>query len=384
MNAVLRLKNVWMLSLPLAAAAQAPPNPQLSAAEVIQLCQRASQLMDAGGVAIPDLQRAAGPVRDNALAACSQIQLQAGAGQATYTLLVNLRAYLSLADAVPKPYPFPDTAARQFTELRDTTNRLEAHFRALLDSKDLQLRSPDRDNLTRYAEANRKVLPAQRGNHRVVFLGDSITDIWRLNEYFPGKDYINRGIGGQITGEMLGRMKSDVLDLHPDAVLILGGTNDLARNVPLVAIEDHYAMLATLAHANNIKVIFASVLPVSDYHKDSNPAYEMTRLRPPVYIKALNDWLERYCAQRGFTYLNYYQALVDPSGQMMEDAADDGLHPNSKGFRIMAPLAQAAIDKLFQIVPVQAPAPAPVAPPPQKSLGGIFTRKPNPPKEASK
>jgi lysophospholipase L1-like esterase len=371
------VKHFWLLLiLPFPAMAQTPRRAQLSGAETNQLCQRAAQLMEAGGIAVPDLQRAAAPVVDNVIAACSQLRLGANNGPATYSLINNLRAYLTLADAVPKPFPFPDTARQQFTELRDSSSRLDAHFRALLESKDEQLRSPDRDNLARYAEANRKLPPPQRGNRRVVFLGDSITDLWRLNEYFQGKDFINRGIGGQTTGELLGRMKADVLDLKPDAVLILAGTNDLARNIPLVSIEDNYTMLAMLAQANNIKVIFASVLPVSDYHKDQNPTYEMTKARPPVYIKALNDWLERFCSLYGFTYLNYFQALVDPQGQLMEDAADDGLHPNAKGYRIMAPLALAAIEKTFQ-----SPAPAAVSP---KPTGRLFSRKPSDPKEASK
>jgi acyl-CoA thioesterase-1 len=186
----------------------------------------------------------------------------------------------------------------------------------------------------------------------VVFFGDSITDFWRLNEYFPDRDFVNRGISGQITGEMLGRMKADVLDLQPAAVLILAGTNDLARNVPLVTIEDNYAMLATLAAANDIKVIFASVLPVSDYHKDRNPAYEMTKVRPPVYIKALNAWLQNFCAQKGCTYLDYSQALADDQGQLGSDLADDGLHPNAKGYRVMAPLVLTAIDKTLIVQPV--------------------------------
>jgi len=338
----------------MAAWAQTPPaqvSAQLSTNDANQLCQRTLQLMDAGGIAIPDLLRAAAPVVENVRGACSQLQLRANAGEPTYSLLMNLRAYLALADAVPKPFPFPEAARLQFTELRDDTTRLEAHFRAVLDQKDTQLRSSDRDNVNRYAEANRKLPPPQAGKPRVVFFGDSITDFWRLNEYFPDRDFINRGISAQITGEMLGRMKADVLDLQPAAVLILAGTNDLARNVPLVTIENNYAMIETLASAHNIKVIFASVLPVSDYHKDRNPAFEMTKVRPPVYIKALNDWLQNFCTQRGCTFLNYYQPLVDEQGQLGTDLADDGLHPNAKGYRVMAPLALAAIDKTLGVKP---------------------------------
>ena len=168
-------------------------------------------------------------------------------GQATYALMMNVRAYLALADAVPKPFPFPEAARQQFAEVRDDSTRLDSHFRALLDSKDAQLTQPDRDNLARYAEANRKLGAPQPGKPRVVFLGDSITDLWRLNEYFPDRDFVNRGISGQIACQMLGRMKADVIDLHPAAVVILAGTNDLARGIPLTAIEDNYVMMADLA-----------------------------------------------------------------------------------------------------------------------------------------
>ncbi len=183
-------------------------------------------------MAVPDLQRASAPVIENVRQACVQLRANPGVGESTYALLMNLRAYLALAEAVPKPFPFPETARQQFAELRDDSTRLDSHFRALLDQKDAQLRSSDRDHLSRYAEANRKLAPPDAARPRVVFFGDSITDFWRLNEYFPDRDFVNRGIAGQITGEMLGRMKSDVIDLHPAAVLILAGTNDLARGIP--------------------------------------------------------------------------------------------------------------------------------------------------------
>ena len=282
---------------------------------------------------------------ENVRTACDQLRQRANVGQPTYSLLMNLRAYLALADAVPKPFPFPEAAHQQFTELRDDSTRLEAHFRALLDVKDAQLRSRIATTWSVIAKSTGSSRLRWQGKPRVIFFGDSITDLWRLNEYFPDRDFVNRGISGQITGEMLGRFKADVLNLQPAAVLILAGTNDLARNIPLVTIEDNYTMMATLASAHNIKLIFASVLPVSDYHKDQNPAYEMSTIRPPVYIKALNDWLQNFCTQKGYTFLNYYKAMADEQGQMGSDLADDGLHPNSKGYRIMAPLALAAIDK---------------------------------------
>ncbi len=328
----------------------------MNAAGIGQLCERSTQLMEAGGVAVLDLQRAAAPVIENVRQACLQLRANPNAGQPTYVFMMNLRAYLGLADAVPKPFPFPEAARQQFAELRDESTRLDSHFRALLDLKDTQLRSPDPDNLARYSEANRKLAAPNAANARVVFLGDSITDYWRLNEYFPDRDFVNRGIAGQTTGQMLGRMKADVMDTHPHAVLILGGTNDLARGIPLTTIENNYLMIADLAAVEKIKVIFASVLPVSDYHKDVNPANERTPGRPPVFIKALNDWLQTFCSQRGYAYVNYFSPLADDTGQFKADLADDGLHPNPKGYRIMAPLALEAITKNVG-APRQEPAP---------------------------
>ena len=328
-----------------AAAWTQTPEALMPSKEVNQLCQRSAQLMEAGGIAVPDLQRAAAPVIENVKQACIQLELRPNSGQATYVLMMNLHAYLALSDAVPKPFPFPETARRQFAELRDDSTRLDSHFRALLDLKDAQLRTSDRDDLQRYAEANRKLPAPDPKNPRVVFLGDSITDYWRLNEYFPDRDFVNRGISGQITGEMLGRMKSDVIDLHPEAMVFLGGVNDLARDIPLTTIENNYLMIADLASLYKIKVIFASVTPVSDYHKDQNPAYENTKSRPPVYIAALNEWIRSLCQQRGYTYLDYYSALADNAGLLKADLSDDGLHPNFKGYRLMAPLALEAIAK---------------------------------------
>ena len=344
---------VLVLIAGIGAMGQNPPaSPAASAlltnAQVAQLCTQLTQLMEAGGVAISELQRAAAPVIENVRQSCAQLQLRPGRGQATYALLMNLRAYLALADAVPKPYPFPDAAQKQFAELRDDATRLDSHFRALIEQKDSQLVTADPANLTRYADANRKVAAPNPAKRRVVFFGDSITDFWRLNEYFPESDYLNRGIAGQTTGEMLQRMKADVIDLRPDAVLILAGTNDLAREVPLVAIEANYQSMAELAEAHKIKLIFASVLPVSDYHKDQNPVFERTPARPLPYIKALNEWIQRFCAQRGCAYLDYYSSLVDTNGQLIEDGSDDGLHPNSKGYRLMGPLASAAIAKALE------------------------------------
>jgi lysophospholipase L1-like esterase len=167
-------------------------------------------------------------------------------------------------------------------------------------------------------------------------MGDSITDGWKIQEYFPGKPYVNRGIGGQITGEMLGRMKADALDLKPMAMVVLAGTNDLARGVTIPAIENNLYMIGSLAKAQGIKVIFASITPVNG----ANIA-----VRPPEKILELNKYLQELCAKEGYLYLDYFSALKDSEGLIPKALAADGLHPNADGYKIMAPLAQAAIEK---------------------------------------
>jgi len=319
----------------------------LSNQEALKLDQRAVQLMESTGLAVPGLARAGAPVLEDARQALANLEAAPQNAATTLTFLGDVRAYLGVADTVPKPFPFPEEGRRQFSELRDAVDRLDAHFRALLDSKEAQLRNPDRDNLKRYAEADEKLGPPSPQRPRVVFLGDSITDGWRLNEYYGSeRDFVNRGIGGQITGEMLGRMKADVIDLKPRLVLVLAGINDLGRGVPVSAIENNLSMIADLAEAHHIEPMFASVLPVSDYHKDVNPQYARTTRLAPSKILELNRWLKSFCEQRHFPYVDYYSAVVDNAGFLQADLADDGLHPNGKGYRLMAPIALEAIDNV--------------------------------------
>jgi lysophospholipase L1-like esterase len=329
----------------------ASQRPLMSGAQLLVSYERAVQLMDSTMVAVPELARAGAPLLENARQALTNVRTNATNAEYNYAFLTTLRAYLAVSDAVPKPFPFPEEGQKQLHELRDALARSESHFHALIALKDQQLRNPDRDNLARYAEANARVTAPVAGRPRVVFLGDSITDAWRLNEYFPDRDFINRGISGQITGQMLGRMESDVIRLQPAALVVLAGTNDIARGVPLGTIEDNLTMIADLADAYKIKTILASVLPVSDYHKDVNPNYEMTRARPPASIRALNDWIKTFCGKRNLTYLDYYSDMVDASGQLKAELADDGLHPNSMGYRIMAPVAQAVIERVVRTEP---------------------------------
>ena len=203
----------------------------------------------------------------------------------------------------------------------------------------------DFGELERYHEPDTQVDPPRPGEPRVVFFGDSITDMWKLDESFPGKHYINRGISGQTTPQMLVRFRQDVIDLRPAVVVILAGTNDIAGNTgpeSLEQIEGDYASLAQLARANGIRVVFSSVLPINGY---SPRAMNFFLQRSPEKILSLNEWLKKYCAENGIVYLDYFSAMVDEHGFLKQDLTEDGLHPNAAGFAIMAPLAQSAITK---------------------------------------
>jgi lysophospholipase L1-like esterase len=203
----------------------------------------------------------------------------------------------------------------------------------------------DFGQLARYRDANAALKPPAPGENRVVFFGDSITDIWPIADSFPGKPYVNRGIGGQTTSQMLVRFRQDVINLQPKVVVILAGTNDIAGNSGPISnqdIEANLASLADLARANKIAVIFSSILPVHNYTPQSQDFYAQ---RPMDRILALNRWLKDYCAANQVVYLDYFSAVVDDKGLLKRDLADDGLHPNKAGYAIMAPLAQKAIEK---------------------------------------
>jgi lysophospholipase L1-like esterase len=208
--------------------------------------------------------------------------------------------------------------------------------------------SDDFGELKRYREADAALASPNPKENRVVFLGDSITDYWKLADYFPGKPYINRGIDGQTTPQMLVRFRQDVIDLHPKVLVVLAGTNDIAgvtgpeRNED---IEANYASMAELARVHHIRVVFASLLPANNYTQE---AKENFALRPRGKILALNEWLRDYSAKNGLVYLDYFSAVLDQQGLLRRDLSDDGLHPNATGYKIMAPLAEKAITKSLE------------------------------------
>ena len=347
------------LSISLALVLAAAPSPataqsvRLEPREAAKLYRQITDLMEATGVAVPELARAGAPLVENVRQAAKALAVgQTREHTAVLEkLLSNARIYLQISDAVPKPQPFAGDVQRQLTTLRTSIDRVASHFRASLEYNESQIRGGDRDNLARYAEHNLRLgLPGPKEN-RAVFLGDSITDDWPLNQYFPSKPFINRGISGQITGQMLGRMKADVLDLKPRVVVVLGGTNDLARGVKLSVIQNNLAMIAALAEAHGVKLVMASILPVSDYHKSKDPDYERSRHRPPDKILELNKWTRRMCAEHGFIYLDYHSRMADGIGHLEAALSSDGLHPNSEGYKRMAPIAEAAIAKALSAKP---------------------------------
>jgi lysophospholipase L1-like esterase len=208
-------------------------------------------------------------------------------------------------------------------------------------------------NLARYRDANRTVPAPGPNEARVVFMGDSITDAWpqpRFGNYFVGKPYIGRGISGQTTPQMLIRFRPDVIDLKPKVVVILAGTNDIAGNTGPMTNEDiqgNMASMAELAKASGIRVVLASILPVSAYHTAPNGVPQTTR-RPMNRIRALNEWMRKYAAAQGHVYLDYYSAMVDQAGLLREELSGDDLHPNAQGYAVMAPLADAAIARALR------------------------------------
>jgi len=208
------------------------------------------------------------------------------------------------------------------------------------------LQGQDWPNLARYREENAKAgLPAA-GENRVVFMGNSITEGWGqiYPQFFSGKPYVNRGISGQTTPQMLIRFRPDVIALKPKVVVILAGTNDIAGNTgpsTLEMIEDNLTSMAVLAKAANIKVILCSVLPVYDFPWAPGQ-------KPAEKIATLNEWIKSYALGNGCIYLDYYSSMVDSRKGMKSEYSMDGVHPNEAGYKVMAVLAGKAINEALE------------------------------------
>ncbi|WP_116090508.1 GDSL-type esterase/lipase family protein [Sphingomonas crusticola] len=248
-------------------------------------------------------------------------------------------ALLLAAAAVPAYYQ-SSPERQSFAEDRPT-NHWEADYLTKLWSA----MHRDFGETYLYAAADRALPPPRMGEKRVVFLGDSITDLWDLSRYFPGKPYINRGIGGQVTAQLVLRFHQDVIALQPNAVVILAGINDIygaLQRESDAGIEANWEAMADMADAHGIKVVFGAILPVNNY---SGNASDMLAKRDPKRIRELNAWLSAFCRRRGYVLADYYRVTVDRDGLLQRDLTRDGLHPLANGYARMASVVEAALQR---------------------------------------
>ncbi|MGB2626822.1 MAG: SGNH/GDSL hydrolase family protein [Candidatus Acidiferrum sp.] len=268
---------------------------------------------------------------------------------ATILLLSVLSPQLAFPQA-PAPAPSPARTASPVPVVQSPTpEELAAYDHLTPYQKSLLERTyNDWAYLAKYRDADKALSAPIAGEARVVFMGDSITEGWGQSgqpappdrsEFFPGKPYVNRGISGQTTPQMLVRFRQDVVALQPKAVVILAGINDIAENTgktTLEAIEDNFASMSEIARANGIRVILCSTLPASAF--PWHPGLE-----PAPQVKALNAWLKEYAAKNDLTYVDYYTPMANPEGGLKAELGHDGVHPNKAGYGVMAPLAEAGI-----------------------------------------
>jgi acyl-CoA thioesterase I len=280
-------------------------------------------------------------------------------------LLPVLSLTLALAQTAAQPAPpataspaAPTTAVtpRPTTTVTIPENPTAADITPMLtELKRVKVRLDDWPMLSRYRDANAAVAAPAAGEARVVFMGDSITDSWddpKYGGFFPGKPYINRGISGQTTPQMLLRMRADVLVHKPKAMVLLAGTNDIAGNTGPMTLEQIQANIETMAELcklHGIKVVLSSILPISNYHyKPEDWRGPQTYRRPIEKIRAMNDWMKEYAAKNGHVYLDYWTSTTDAQGMLKTELSEDDLHPNAAGYAIMAPLVEAAIAKALK------------------------------------
>jgi lysophospholipase L1-like esterase len=245
---------------------------------------------------------------------------------ALFALALSVLTLFALG-SVGRTQAKPDCAAMT-TALEE---RVEAQRRMLWDWA----------GLIRYGSENTELPKLKPEEHRVVFLGDEITERWGQGaaKFFPGKPYLNRGIAGQTTPQMLVRFRQDVIKLNPKVVVILAGANDIASFTSPITqgmMAENFMSIVELAKANNIRVVMASVTPINDY------TLKQSLARPFGKIIGVNNWLKEYAEQSGAIYLDYYSAMAE-GRNLKKELSDDGFLPNDAGYAVMAPLAEAAI-----------------------------------------
>ena len=203
----------------------------------------------------------------------------------------------------------------------------------------------DWPNFKQFEELNTKLAKMKKNKNRVVFIGNSITIGWLQTNpnFFKDKDYVNRGISGQTTPQMLVRFRADVVDINADVVVILAGTNDIAGNtgpVTLKMIANNLKSMTEIAQANGIKVILCSVLPAYDYPWS-------TGKKPNIKIPKLNSMIKDFAKESGAFYLDYFKALNDGNNGIIEEYSNDGVHLTAKGYQVLEPMLEKALDKVL-------------------------------------
>jgi lysophospholipase L1-like esterase len=231
----------------------------------------------------------------------------------------------------------------------------------------------DWNQLSRYHRENQELRARGPVPGRVVFMGDSITDLWSLAESFPGQPYVNRGIAGQTTSQMVLRMFPDVIALKPAAVVILAGTNDISRATGASTaemVEFNIMAMTQLAKANGIKVVLCAILPTDDTPvasaalpgagrggppqqgqgsgRGAAPRRRNSEMRPPADIIRLNTWMREYARAADVGFIDFYAAVVGADGMFRDGWSSDGVHPTKEGYAVMAPLVR---DTLRAMVP---------------------------------
>lgn len=196
--------------------------------------------------------------------------------------------------------------------------------------------------LSKYKKDNHELKLKSNSGKRIVFMGDSITEGWSgiYPDFFQNKNYINRGISGQTTPQMLIRFRADVVDLNPSIVIILAGTNDIAENTGpsnVKMITDNIFSMSELAMAHKIKVILCSILPVYTYSWKDIPD-------PPSYIAEVNNMLKNYCVNHNLQYVDYFSSMANEKKGLGKELSEDGVHPNEKGYKIMSKIIQNVLE----------------------------------------
>jgi lysophospholipase L1-like esterase len=256
----------------------------------------------------------------------------------------SLQAALVLAAALAFPHLQAPLAAQETASLPETKAPAPVIQAPSATEYNAKLDWPW---LARFKEADAALPPPAAGENRVIFMGDSITQGWKIegpDGSFPGKPYINRGISGQTTPQMLLRFRQDVLDLKPKVVIILAGTNDVAGNTgpeTLDEIEGYIASMAELATSHHIRVVLCSILPAFDYPWKRG-------MEPAPKIDEVNKWMKAYADDHGHIYVDYHSAMKDEHDGLPATLSHDGVHPTDAGYAVMAPLAEAGIEKALK------------------------------------